>query len=125
MNDSNLEKSDELYSILNELKNKGKLEGVIYAYRDGGLISANLESHFNSQNFVSMSASVLESAIGIGETIGNQKIRRIIAELADKTILIFECDDKSFLILIINQESDTSYTFNNLEGVVKNITRLY
>ncbi|MFX1501206.1 MAG: hypothetical protein ACFFDH_09630 [Promethearchaeota archaeon] len=125
MNDSNLEKSDELHLILNELKNKGKLEGVIFAYRDGGLVEENLENQFDSQKFLSMSASVLESAVGIGDTIGNQKIKKIIAELAEKTILIFECDDKTFLILIINKESNISYVFNKLEEFIEKITILY
>jgi len=125
MNDSNPQKSNELYPIFNELKNKGKLDGVIFAYRDGGLIKENLENQFDSKKFVSMSASVLESAVGIGETIGNRKIKKIIAELEEKTILIFECDDKTFLILIINRESDISYVFNNLEELIKKIVRLY
>ena len=125
MNDSNLEKSGELYSILNELRNKGKLDGVIFAYRNGGLIKENLEYQFDRQKFVSMSASVLESAVGIGETIGNRKIKKIIAELAEKTILIFECDDKTFLILIINRESNISYVLNKLEDVIKKLVSLY
>ncbi len=35
-----------------------------------------------------MCASVLESAVGIGDTIGDQKINKIIVELDEKTILI-------------------------------------
>jgi predicted regulator of Ras-like GTPase activity (Roadblock/LC7/MglB family) len=125
MNDPNLEKSDELFLILKELKNKGKLDGIIFAFRDGGLIKQNLEDQFDTQKFVSMSASVLESAVGIGDTIGNLEVKRIIAELVEKTMLIFECDNKTFLILIINRKSDISYIFNNLEVTIKKIIRLY
>ncbi|MFX1417507.1 MAG: roadblock/LC7 domain-containing protein [Promethearchaeota archaeon] len=125
MNESKMQKSDELSQILSELKNKGNLDGVIFANRDGGLILENLENQFDSQKFVSMSASVLESAVGIGDTIGNQKIKKIIAELEEKTILIFECDIKTFLILIINKKSNISYIFDNLDDIIKKIGRLY
>ncbi|UCC19642.1 MAG: roadblock/LC7 domain-containing protein [Promethearchaeota archaeon] len=125
MNGSNMQKSDELYPILNELKNKGKLDGVIFAQRDGGLIKESLENQFDSQKIISMSASVLESAVGIGETIGNQKIKKVIAELAEKTILIFECNEKTFLILIINNESNVSYIFDSLEDIIRRIVNVY
>ena len=106
MNHSNFQHLDDLYPILNELKNKANLDGIILAYRDGRIITDIIGTEFNCKKFVSMCASVLESAMGIGETIGNQKINKVIAELEDKTIMIFECDNKTFLILIINRASD-------------------
>lgn len=125
MDQSNLQNFGELPLILNELKNKGKLEGVIFAYRNGGLITLNVENNFKNNEFVSMCASVLESAVGIGEAIGSQIINKIIVELEEKVILIFECDNNTFLIVIINKESKISYIFSNLEEIIQKIIKMY
>jgi len=125
MDQSNLQNFGELPLILNELKNKGKLEGVIFAYRNGGLITLNVENNFKNNEFVSMCASVLESAVGIGEAIGSQIINKIIVELEEKVILIFECDNNTFLIVIINKESKISYIFSKLEEIIQKIIKMY
>ncbi|MFX0040610.1 MAG: roadblock/LC7 domain-containing protein [Promethearchaeota archaeon] len=125
MNNSNLERFNELSLLLNELKNKGGLDGIIFAYRDGGLIIENLGYDFKSKEFVSMCASVLESAVKIGETLSNQEINMIIAELEEKTILILESDKNTFLILIINSESKVSYVLFKLEELKEKIINMY
>lgn len=118
MNHSNSHKFNTVFQLLNEIKNKGKLEGIIFAYRDGELIRENIEDEFNCKNFTSMCATVLESAVGIGETIGNQKFKKVIAELEEKTILIFEYDNNTFFILILNRESNISYILSKLEAII-------
>jgi predicted regulator of Ras-like GTPase activity (Roadblock/LC7/MglB family) len=115
----------EILLILNNLKSNGNLEGAIFAYRDGTLIIENVGSDYINKSFLSMCASVLESAVGIGETIGNQKLNKVIADLGAKIILIFECDKKSFLILIINSESKVSNILNELELIIKKIIKMY
>lgn len=125
MNHSNLEKSDEIYHILNELNYKANLEGTIFTYRDGGVISEIIGPELNNKKFTSMCASVLESALGIGETIGDRKINKIVAELAEKTILLFECDSKTFLILIIKKKSNTDFIFSELQEVIQTLVKLY
>jgi predicted regulator of Ras-like GTPase activity (Roadblock/LC7/MglB family) len=125
MSHSNLQNQSELFQLINELKTNGNLDGAIFAYRDGGLIIESLGNSVKGKELVSMCASVLESAVGIGDAIGSQKINKIIAELEGKTILIFECDISTFLILIINRESDTSYIFNELEELVQKMIRMY
>jgi predicted regulator of Ras-like GTPase activity (Roadblock/LC7/MglB family) len=125
MSHSNLQNQSELFQLINELKTNGNLDGAIFAYRDGGLIIESLGNSVKGKELVSMCASVLESAVGIGDAIGSQKINKIIAELEGKTILIFECDIYTFLILIINRESDTSYIFNELEELVQKMIRMY
>jgi predicted regulator of Ras-like GTPase activity (Roadblock/LC7/MglB family) len=72
-----------------------------------------------------MCASVLESAVGIGDTIGDQKINKIIVELNNKSILIFECDNVSFLILILNSESKISNTLSKLDAFIQKILKIY
>ncbi|MFX0005372.1 MAG: hypothetical protein ACFFA7_01565 [Promethearchaeota archaeon] len=125
MSHSNLQNQSELFQLINDLKTNGNLDGAIFAYRDGGLIIESLRNKVKGKELVSMCASVLESAVGIGDAIGSQKINKIIAELEGKTILIFECDTNTFLILIINRESDTSYIFNRLEELVHKVIKMY
>ncbi|MFW9819854.1 MAG: hypothetical protein ACFFE5_09610 [Candidatus Thorarchaeota archaeon] len=125
MSSSNLKNQSELFQIINGLKNNGNLDGAIFAYRDGGCIVEILGNKVKGKELVSMCASVLESAVGIGNAIGSQNINKIIAELEEKTILIFECDLNTFLILIINRESDMSYIFNILEENVQKMIKMY
>lgn len=125
MNNSNLGKINEANQLLHELNQKANLDGIIFAYRDGGVIIKIIGDEFNSKNFTSMCASVLESAVGIGETMGNRKIKKIITELAEKTIFIFECDNKTFLILIIKKKSNTDFIFSELQEVIQTLVKLY
>lgn len=125
MNHSNLDKFEELYQILDNIKNQGKLDGIIFAYRDGRLIVENIGDKFDSKKFISMCASVLESALGIGETVGNREIHKIIAEVAEKTILIFECDEKTFLTILVNKESNVNLILNKLNENVQKIIKMY
>jgi len=125
MNHSNLSHFDKLSLLLNDLKDKGNLDGAIFAYRDGSVISENLGNNYIGKEFVSMCASVLESALGIGEAIGNQEIIKVIAELLEKTILIFQCNIDTFLILIMNRESESSYILSKLDEIIQKIIRMY
>ncbi|MFX1328841.1 MAG: hypothetical protein ACFE91_12000 [Promethearchaeota archaeon] len=125
MNDSNLLKFDELYQFLEDIKNQSNLEGIIFAHRDGGLIIENLDKEFDSKNFTSMCASVLESAVGSGETIGEQEVGKIIAEIAEKTILIFKCDIKTFLILIVKRESNANLILEKLNEIIQKVVKMY
>jgi len=124
MNDSHPNKYSEVSQLVNEIKNNENLDGIIFAYRDGELISENIGDELNCRKFASMCATVLESAIGIGEIIGNQKFKKVIAELEDKTLLIFECDNNTFFILIINRESNISYIINKLENIIQKVTKM-
>ncbi len=124
INHSKSNKFNELFPFLNEIKNKGNLDEIIFAYRDGELISENIETEFNRKKFASMCATVLESAVGIGETLGNQKFKKVIAELEEKTILIFECDISTFFILIINRDSNISFIISKLEEIIQKVNKM-
>ncbi|MFX1289123.1 MAG: roadblock/LC7 domain-containing protein, partial [Promethearchaeota archaeon] len=91
------EKVKILTQIMDKIKESGNLLGVLLAYRDGGLIAENFKEKFDLDNFTSMCASVLESAIGLSHTIGDRKVIKIVAELGTQTIVITECDEKTFL----------------------------
>jgi predicted regulator of Ras-like GTPase activity (Roadblock/LC7/MglB family) len=125
MNHSNLQKIDKIYHILDDIKNQGNLEGIIFAYRDGRHIVENLGDKFDSKKFISMCASVLESALGIRETIGNREINKIVAEVDEKAILIFECDDKTFLTILVKKESNVNLVLSKLKEIIQNIVTMY
>jgi len=72
-----------------------------------------------------MCASVLESATGLGRTMGDRKVNKIIAELEGQTIVIIECDEKTFLVFDINNESNFNIILENLEVYIRKIIFLY
>ncbi|MFW9901675.1 MAG: roadblock/LC7 domain-containing protein [Candidatus Thorarchaeota archaeon] len=124
MNDSPSDKFREVSQIINEIKDEANLEGIIFATRDGELISENIGDELNSKKIASMCATVLESAVGIGDSIGNQKIKKIIAELEEKTIFILDCDRSTFFIIIINRESHISSLMSKLEEVIQKVNKM-
>jgi predicted regulator of Ras-like GTPase activity (Roadblock/LC7/MglB family) len=119
------EKIKKLNQIIDLIKSSGNLIGVLFAYRDGGLIAENFKERIDFNNFTSMCASVLESAIGLGRTIGDRKTTKIIAELNTQTIVITECDEKTFLVFNINKESDFNVILEKMEYYVRKIIFLY
>ena len=119
------EKVKKLTQIMNLIKNNGNLLGVLFAYRDGGLIAENFKEKIDFNNFTSMCASVLESAIGLSRTLGDRKTTKIIAELETQTIVITECDEKTFLVFIINKESNFNVILEKMEDYIRKIIFLY
>jgi len=125
MNNSNSQKFEELSRVMGEIKDKGNLSGMIFADRDGRLIFENIGNEFNGTQFSSMCASVLESAAGLGQTIGNRKIKKIITELEEKTIIIVECNDKTFLTLLVNYNSKVNLILSHLQDYIQKLVSLY
>lgn len=121
MDHSNLPKLDQLNLILDEMRQVGKLEGILLTYRDGGLIVENISKDINGKKLASMCASVLESAEELGRTIDDRKIKKIVTEIDKKSILIFKCDDKTFLTIIINDESKIGLILDQLETYIQRI----
>ncbi len=119
------EKVKKLARIMNLIKKNGNLLGVLYAYRDGGLIAENFKEKIDFDNFTSMCASVLESAIGLSHTMGDRKAARIIAELGTQTIVITECDEKTFLVLDLNYESNFDVILEKMEDYIRKLIFLY
>ena len=124
MNDFRSDKFREVSQIINEIKDKANLEGIIFATRDGELISENIGDELNSKKIASMCATVLESAVGIGDSIGNQKVKKIIAELEEKTIFILDCNRSTFFIIILNRESHISALMSKLEEVIQKVNKM-
>jgi predicted regulator of Ras-like GTPase activity (Roadblock/LC7/MglB family) len=121
MDRPNSQNLDQLNSILDEMKKIGKLEGIIFAYRDGGLIYQNISKDIDEMKFTSMCASVLESAEELGRTIDDKQIKRIITEIEKNSILIFKCDEKTFLTIIVNDESKIGLILDQLDTYIQRI----
>ena len=112
------EKVKKLTQILEIIKENGHLLGVLFAYRDGGLIAENFKKNIDFDNFTSMCASVLESAISLGRAMGDKKTAKVIAELGTQTIVITECDEKTFLVFDLIYESNFITIQNNLQDYI-------
>jgi len=119
------EKVKFLAQIMDQIKENGNLLGSLFAYRDGGLIAENFKEKVDFDNFTSMCASVLESAIELSHTIGDKKVTKIVAELGTQTIVITECDEKTFLAFDLNYESDFYKTLEKIEGYIRKLIFLY
>jgi len=125
MEPSNSIKSQKLREILKEIRKEGKLKAVLFSNRDGRLIKEELEGDIDSDLFSSMCASVLESAQGLANNLGDKKISKIIAELEQQSIIIFECDNKTFLTLILKKESKINKILENIENYIRKIIFMY
>ncbi|MHA1930934.1 MAG: roadblock/LC7 domain-containing protein [Promethearchaeota archaeon] len=119
---SNNSEKREISILLDELKGKGKFKGIIFASRNGEIISENIGKTVDCKKLTSMCASVFESAVGLGETMGDQKIVKIIAELEKTLILMVELEEKkAFLIFIVNEQTDSSFIYDEMEDDIKKI----
>ncbi len=119
------EKVKKLTQIMDLIKNNGNLLGVLFAYRDGGLIAENFREEIDFDNFTSMCASVLESAISLGRTMGDKKAAKIIAELGTQTLIITECDERTFLVFDLNNESNFNVILESMEDYIRKLVFLY
>ncbi len=119
------QKIEKLNQILRDLKSKGRLLGVLFAYRNGGLIAKDFKEDIDFNIFTSMCASVLESATDLGRTMGDRKVNKIIAELEGQTLVIIECDEKTFIVFDIDYESNFSIILEKIEVYIRKIIFLY
>ena len=124
MNHPKSNSSEDIKLILEEIKEKAKLIGVILAAHDGNLIFENVGHNFKGEKFSSMYASVVESATGLGQTIGDRKIEKIITELDEKTLITVECSDKTFLTLVVKNDSNVNKVLIDLQNYIAKLNRL-
>ena len=112
--------------ILNDMKNEGKLKGVVLAKRNGDLIAENIENNFDGSTFAAMCASMLESAEDLKKTLGSKKISKIIADLeSGQTIIIIECDNKTFISFILEKESQIEQILKNIDEHCIKIIKIF
>jgi len=126
MNDiklSQAQKFKKLELVLEEIKNVGKLKGVILSDRDGGLITENVGEDKDYNEFSAMCASVLESAEGLGQNIGGN-VSKIITELDKQTIVIIKCENKTFLSFLIEKDSHFELVLKKISDFTQKIENL-
>lgn len=122
----NTDDFDPVNQILIELKNKGNIKGVVFAERNGNLIAENVGKNFNGDTFAAMCATVLESAKDLKINLNSKKMNKIIIELeSGKSIIIIECDEKTFLSFILKKDSNIDLLLNNLDDYCTNILSYY
>ena len=119
------EKKNKLSQILTELKDQGNLIGALFAERNGKIICIVGEQNFNYEEFSSMCASVLESALELSKVMSEKRIEKIVTEVEGKIIIILECDKSTFLVLSANSESHINLILRDLEDYVKKLLILY
>jgi predicted regulator of Ras-like GTPase activity (Roadblock/LC7/MglB family) len=117
--------TEKLKGIIDEIKNLGSLVGVLLSDREGNLILDNVSIDFDKSNFSSMCASVLESALTLGRISGDQKVVKVITEVGETSIIILECDEKRFLTLFANYESNIKALLGEIKDYIKKIVLIY
>ena len=124
---SNSGNSDHIKVILNDIKIKGNLKGVVLAKRNGDLIAENIaERNFDGNIFAAMCASVLESADNLKKNFGAKKVFKIITELeSGHIIIIIELDKKSFYSFVLGEESKIEPIIDNLDEYNQKLMSLY
>lgn len=120
---SQAQKFKKLELVLEEIKNVGKLKGVILSDRDGSLITENVGEDKDYNTFSAMCASVLESAEGLGQNIGGN-VNKIITELDKQTIVIIKCENNTFLSFIIEKDSHFGLVLKKISDFTEKIENL-
>ena len=115
----------EIQQVIDEIKKKGNLNGVLFSYKEGSLITDNLEVPLDKSIFSSMCASVLESASSLGKSSGGLILKKIITELNSQIIIIIECSDQTFLVLFVNENSETKKILDDINNYITKIILLY
>ncbi len=122
---SEQQKVKDFKSIIDEIKEKGNLNGVLFAYKEGSLITDNLNAPLDKSVFSSMCASVLESASSLGKSSGDLVLKKIITELKSHVIIIIEVNDETFLVLFVNKNSRTEIISDKINDYIRKIILLY
>ena len=95
----------DLTEIMEEIKVKGGLFGAILGTHDGEILANNADENFDWHQVSAMCASALNSAVGLGETIGDRQTKSITVELEDKIIIVAPCEPKLFIALLVQKKT--------------------
>jgi len=125
---NNPDKNEQLYQVLNELKQEGNFQGVLLSYRNGEPICKIFNdkiTYINSSELSSMCASVLEGSNNLREVLGQENLTKIVAELDSYLLIIIQCDKNVFLIFIADYQSHVTEVLDSIEKYQKKIIFLY
>ena len=115
----------KIEEIIKTIKNDGELEGVLFSTREGNSISKALDQDFDTNEFIAMTASVIDSAEDLMNTISDNKIDKIITELKDQSIIILGCEKNTFLTLIVGSDSNVEEILENIDEYIQKIMEAY
>ena len=128
MNDNSTQESRKLEDvrlILDELKENGNLIGVLLSFRDGEMILDNFQEDIDIKTFAAMSASVIGSAEGLGKTVGDRTIKKIITELEERTIIVVGCGERIVVTLVVKDESKVDPILSEIDNYLEKIIKIY
>ena len=115
----------KIEEILISIKNDGELEGVLFSTREGNSISKAMDQDFESNEFIAMTASVIDSAEDLMNTISENKVDKIITELEGQSIIILGCEKNTFLTLIVGMGTEVEEILENIYEYIQKIMEAY
>ncbi|MBD3194207.1 MAG: hypothetical protein GF317_04075 [Candidatus Lokiarchaeota archaeon] len=122
---SNLPDQKRLNELMKEIKTKANLLGVLLSYKDGRLLAKAIAEELNLKEFVPMIASVLKSAEGLGESIGEKEVKKIITHLKNCTIIISQFRQKSlFLTFLLDHDSLIEPILKEIDNYLRKIKKI-
>ncbi|MFX1383432.1 MAG: roadblock/LC7 domain-containing protein, partial [Promethearchaeota archaeon] len=111
--------------ILTEIKESGNLQGVLLSSREGNLISKVFDQNFEANEFSAMTASVIDSAEDLMNTVSETYLDKIITELEDQSVIILDCHKNAFIVLFVGDESKVDEIFKNINNYIEKIMEVY
>ncbi len=115
----------KIKDTLTEIKHEGKLQGVLFSTREGTLISKVLDHDFDNGIFTAMTASVIDSAEDLMNTISENRVNKIITEVDDISLIILGCRKKAFLVLIIGNDSKVEKLLDNIDIYIQKLMETF
>ena len=115
----------KIEEILITIKKEGKLDGLLFSTREGNSISKAIDQDFEANEFIAMTASVIDSAEDLMNTISDNKVDKIITELEDQSIIILDCEKNTFLTLIVGSDSKVEKVLEKIDDYIQKIMEAY
>ncbi|TFG00617.1 MAG: hypothetical protein EU541_01740 [Promethearchaeota archaeon] len=114
----------QLNRIIDQIKKRGNLAGVVLSYEDGTLITDNLNDKIQKEivlnNFNPMIASVFKSGEKLSQKVAGRNLVKIVAQLRNYSIIIIKCDDNDlFLALLVDHSSRVGPFFDDFNENIK------
>lgn len=113
---------DKLFSGLLE---DYSISGIMCAYREGTYIYGKFTFEgLVGNEFAAMCASVLGSAEGLGDTIGESRFTEIITELDDYMVIITGCENNMYLASIVSNTVSTGPIMEKMHEIGQKISEI-
>lgn len=118
------EKIERIKFLLSNMIKRYDLEGIMLSNKSGDLISEIFKSSFSFTQFSSMCASILKSALGLGKIIGKQDLNKIMVELEQHILIIFQITPELFMVLFITENSKSGILIRDIRSFLDKIVAI-